>query len=616
MIGIYESDNSIVEPVSYTYISEEQANRLWPVQMDILEAFNLIDQKANLESINEVSYKDIVDKEIFKVEVMDIDRFIKVNNVQEISNPTFFGTSGAPTPDGLLSNEIFGITQADRSGIFGYIDLVEYFIDPSCYKTLIRLNRKFQSVILGTQRYSIGPAGELVEDPTGGTGIKWLKENFDKLSFEKPDSNRRRDIKVEYIKRNYEKGKMFINKYVVIPPYYRDVNTTGKYTGVGQINKLYVNLIVAAAALRENNNYGLSMADTTCARVQETLKAIYDWFCGNENSTIVDKGTGMSGKFGILKRANISKTSDYSSRLVMSAPELKVESADDLMVNLDKSAAPLAAVTADFYPFMMFHIRRFFEEEFLNVSEYPVYVDGKVVYAPLKNAMLTFNDDMIKKQLKQFLYSYDNRFVPIEAPIDYNAINVDRNKTIYYMMFKGTKRDSLTGKASSEPITTRPLTWVDVIYMAAMKSVEGKVMSFTRYPYDTLYNTIYTGIEVSSTKETEPVYINGALYKFYPKIREHEIGRPTKDKFVDTMQICNLYLKGMGGDYDGDTGVMKGSFFNETNEELKKFMNSKINYIDLACKNIRLSSNEAVQSIYNLTKVLYTDKDTLTQPEF
>lgn len=616
MIGIYESENGIVEPISYTYISEEQANRLWPVQMDILEAFKLIDQKIDIEAVNEASYKDIVDKEIFKVEVMDIDRFIKANNVQEITNPTFFGTSGAPTPDGLLSNEIFGITQADRSGIYGYIDLVEYFIDPSCYKTLIRLNRKFQSVVLGTQRYSIGPAGELVEDPSGGTGIKWLKDNFDKFSFEKPDSNRRRDIKVEYIKRNYEKGKMFINKYIVIPPYYRDVNTTGKYTGVGQINKLYVNLIVAASALRENNNYGLSMADTTCARVQETLKAIYDWFCGNENSTIVDKGTGMSGKFGILKRANISKTSDYSSRLVMTAPELSVESADELMVTLDKSAAPLAAVAADFYPFMMFHIRRFFEEEFLNVSEYPIYIDGKIVYAPLKNAMLTFNDDMIKKHLKQFLYSYDNRFVPIEAPIDYNAAGIDRNKTLCYMMFKGTKRDNQTGKASLEPITMRPLTWVDVIYMAAIKSVEGKTMSFTRYPYDTLFNTIYTGIEVSSTKETEPVYINGEFYKFYPKIREHEIRKPTKNKFVDTMQISNLYLKGNGGDYDGDTGVMKGSFFKETNEELKKFMNSKINYIDLSCKNIRVSSNEAIQSIYNLTKVLYADKNKLTQPEF
>lgn len=42
---------------------------------------------------------------------------------------------------GLLSNEIFGITQADRAGIFAYIDLVEYFIDSSCYKALTRIDK-------------------------------------------------------------------------------------------------------------------------------------------------------------------------------------------------------------------------------------------------------------------------------------------------------------------------------------------------------------------------------------------------------------------------------------------------------------------------------------------
>ena len=77
------------------------------------------------------------------------------NNVKEITNPTFFGYNGLPTPDGLLSNEIFGITQADRAGIFGYIDLVEYFIDPSCYKALLRLDRKFNEIVHGTNFFTI-----------------------------------------------------------------------------------------------------------------------------------------------------------------------------------------------------------------------------------------------------------------------------------------------------------------------------------------------------------------------------------------------------------------------------------------------------------------------------
>lgn len=614
MIGYYDE----VNPISFRFITRDQADILFPPTHDILEVFDLIDAKARIMSVNEATYNDMIDKESesFKVEIMDVERFIKNNDVKEITNPTFFGTSGGPTPDGLLSNEIFGITQADRSGIYGYIDLVNWFIDPSCYKTLIRINRKFNDIIHGTKYFRIDDNGNLIEDPENGdTGIEWLRKNFTKISFEKVNSTRKRDIKVDYLKRAYEKKRMFINKYIVIPPYYRDVNTTGKHTGVGQINKLYQTLIMCAKSLRESNNYGLSMADTTCARMQDTLKAIYDWFCGNDNPTIVDKGTGMSGKFGIIRRANLSKTSDYSSRLVLSAPELKVESADDLMVNMDKSAAPLAAVATNFYPFMMFHMRRFFENEFMNVGSYTCIMGGKQVQVPLKNPLEAFNDDVLKKALRQFIYSDNTRFIPIEVPVDYDAIGIDPSNARFYMQFKGTKKDSMIGD-NPEPIVQRRLTWVDVIFIAACKSSEGKTISFTRYPFDTFYNTIYTGIEVASTNETEPLYLNGDFYKFYPKIREEDIGKPSSDKFVDTMRVSNLYLKGMGGDYDGDTGVMKGSFFKETNEELEKYMNSKINFVDMSCTNIRVSANESIQALYNLTKVLQQDKDRLTNPIF
>ena len=43
--------------------------------------------------------------------------------------------------DGISEN-IFGITQEERSGIFAYINLGDYFIDPSCYKAWIRIDNK------------------------------------------------------------------------------------------------------------------------------------------------------------------------------------------------------------------------------------------------------------------------------------------------------------------------------------------------------------------------------------------------------------------------------------------------------------------------------------------
>ena len=65
-------------------------------------------------------------------------------------------------------------------------------------------------------------------------------------------------------------------------------------------------------------------------------------------------------------------------------------------------------------------------------------------------------------------------------------------------------------------------------------------------------------------------------------------------------------------DYDGDTVSIRGIFTNEANEELDKIMNAKYNYITSGNTGIRTSSNEAIQSLYNLTLVLEDDEKKMT----
>ena len=581
------------------------------MQYPLSESFDAYDTDPVLLALSEASYADRAKRETLKMEVLDIDRYVKVNELQPISNPSLFSGMGVPTSDGLLSQEIFGITQKERSGTFAYIDLHEYFLDPSCYKALLRLDSKFNYIIKALKKYKIDADGSLVEDEGGGTGLRWLKANFNKIKFKKTDS-RSRDMRIRYIQHNNSLGRMWINKYIVIPPFYRDVNSAKRSTGVGQINTFYINLITAARAIQENNDYGMSLADATCAKVQDTIRAIYDWFCGNSNDSIQDPGTGLSGKTGII-RANMAYTADYSSRLVICAPELKKETIDDLMVDIDRSAMPLAAVVADFYPFVIFHMRQFFENQLLNISHIEVVAqDGSVIDAEVQNPMISFSDDVLKEQLKNFVYSHDNRFLPVEIP----TVQPTPKNIPVAMVFKYKRWQKENTPEIDEPIFTRPLTWTDVIYMAAVKSVEGKTVSITRFPYDSYFNTIYTKIEVASTSETEQLIVNGEYYRFYPKIRVEDINTPSAKKFVDVMHLSNLYLDGMGGDYDGDTVIVKGSFMNETNKELEKFTDSKANFINLGCNNIRTSHHESVQSQYNLTLILSSDTSKLTAPTF
>ena len=107
-----------------------------------------------------------------KMNLLDIDKFIKMNEIKEITNPVFFIRDGIPTPDGLLSNEIFGITKEQRSGTFGYIDLGGLFLHPLCYKMWVRMDSKIRNIVHETNTYSVDSSGNIVEDPNGETGVK------------------------------------------------------------------------------------------------------------------------------------------------------------------------------------------------------------------------------------------------------------------------------------------------------------------------------------------------------------------------------------------------------------------------------------------------------------
>ena len=190
----------------------------------------------------------------FVVEDLDIEKFCRVNDCKPITNPVTFIKGGKPTPDGLLSEQIFGITHAERYGIYAYIDLNGWFLQPLAYKRLCRLNAKAKAVIYGTQTFSI-KSGELVEDPNGDTGIKWLKANFDKIKWSNSDSDIAK-TSMQYLKNLEKKGTLWIKKYPVIPPGYRDVTVTTKGISIGELNQLYQRLLMHTNALKQGISSG------------------------------------------------------------------------------------------------------------------------------------------------------------------------------------------------------------------------------------------------------------------------------------------------------------------------------------------------------------------------
>lgn len=551
-------------------------------------------------------YKDRSD--MFNLKgLLDIEDFIKKNDVKEISNPIFFNQNKLPTSDGLLSNEIFGITKEERANRFGYIDLHGTFLHPLVYKVWSALDKNVKSIVHGIDNFVIDSNGQFKQDPNGKTGIKFLKDNINKIKIRSTDSTKR-DRVIEFL--NISKPLMFITKYPVIPAFYRDVNTEGGKVGVGDINKYYNSIIIASKALAEAQDYGLSLSNSQAGRMQEMLLQVYNYF-GAGNPDAKGSGVGMPSKFGIIRRANLSKTTDYSSRLVITSPELKVEKLDDIEADMDYSVVPLASLSINFLPYMIFWLRGFFENEFSTRTTYTVHMkDGKVKEIPIQDYQIAFSDERIKDEINRFVHGYSNRFIPVKVPTLDKKLNI-------YMHFKGRASTSPDDTEQGE-IINRRLTWCDLLFMAASEVTADKHILITRYPIDSFYNQFPTKVKVQSTIETEPMTVVSAgmkkFYKKYPKIREEDIEKDTSNKFIDSLNMCNGYLDSIGGDYDGDQVSVKGIYSAEANAELDQQMNSKIHYIGLDGISVMDVGKEAKQSLYCLTMVL--PNSNLTEPQF
>ena len=82
------------------------------------------------------------------VDILDIDKLIKVNGLVEITNPRILTSSLSFQQDGLLSNEIFGYTTQQRQTTFAYIDLHGHYFHPLIYKEVIQKSMRIVTRII------------------------------------------------------------------------------------------------------------------------------------------------------------------------------------------------------------------------------------------------------------------------------------------------------------------------------------------------------------------------------------------------------------------------------------------------------------------------------------
>jgi hypothetical protein len=513
-------------------------------------------------------------KELFiiKIHRARIDRLVKLNGLREVTDLNLMD-KGMPTPRGLFGNEIFGFSQQDRRSIPAYIDLKGHYLHPLTFNNLKSLNRKYESLIMGTKYYRFLDDGSIEEDPKGGTGIDFLYANWDKVKLKDTQSV----FGTQRIQSVMNKETAWVDKWFVLPAFFRDLNFNEEgRPSYDAINEKYVSILRMVASVSQQSQYGF-VSNITKARIQLLINEIHD--------EIVDKH--MQAKHGTFKRYVMSKSVDFGARLVISAPRIQGERFTDMQVRFNQMGIPLSTMCSVFFPFVVYGIREFFQNEFVHGGKYG-YEDpktGEIKYTTLIHPESTFSDEYIIKMIKKFIFGTSTRFETIDIPENTDGLKLKM------------KIDGRFGKENTN--IKRDMTWADILFIVSTDILSDKHIYATRYPIEDNFGISPSKVSIMSTKETMPAIIGDKVYKFYPIINPDQ---PSDRQFVDTLNLPLAYLIGYGADFDGDMMSVTGVFTNEANEDAERQTKDKKNILTITTENIRAAQRDFVQTYYSLTK--------------
>ena len=240
------------------------------------------------------------------LKILNINKFIKDNNVLEVTNPFSFNKN-ENTNDGLYSSTIFGITQSEMTKTFGYINLKSNVMHPSILASISKLSTIFKKVIFGEKKVAI-ISGELVESENGGTGIGWLFENWKKIDLSKYQTDKNKSVVHFLITSGRE--EIFIDKYLVIPPKFRMFTEKHGLRIEDDLSGLYKRLLGRVSSGKSENEFMIELLRSSSRDIiiQQAVVDIYDYFL-----TLLEK------KEGQFRGSLISKRIDNNVRLVANA---------------------------------------------------------------------------------------------------------------------------------------------------------------------------------------------------------------------------------------------------------------------------------------------------------
>lgn len=496
-----------------------------------------------------------------------------VKNIRPVKVQDIFdGFSRNFHPDGLFSTETFGkVGEEKRNRLFSYIDIKIDILHPIIYKAICDLKALYQGIISGKEYAVFDKTTKdfIKSNPLEGeTGYTFFLKHFKELVFEERASDKR-EFNIKMI--NKYRDDCFINKIVVMPAGLRDlvIDEAGK-PSEDEINKLYRKVLAYSNILHNvNSQVNSDYLNTARYNIQLSVNEIFDYI----KNMLEGKSKFIQGRW--VSRKVYNSTANVITSYV---PKLKSLN-DDRLVSCNQTVVGLYQYLRATLPLSIKQIRdTYLNRIFPGPNTPAILVDKKTLKKTMVNVdPENYDEWMTFEGLEKTLARYG------QENLRHDYLEIDN----YYigLIYKGNDNtfkfmqdiDELPEDRKDEVKNVYPITFTELLYISVFRDSKNIPCLVTRYPI-TGYGSVYPSYVYLKTtviseirKELDD---NWELTDY--KANEFPV---YNENFYNSFSPSHTHLKRLGADFDGDRCNFTCLLTDESQEEIKKVLNSKNYYV-------------------------------------
>ena len=517
--------------------------------------------------------------------------------------------AGQDTPDGLYSEEIFGITREDRVRQGAMFNLKTWMMRPNIVLLLKRFSRIMYNCVTGAVvskrgrriNYVIidgvlyreddmtrpdiqrdGSIDHRAQD-SAGVGPVFLYNNWHKLNFNKminmsdSDGMKFANVELRKIFTKYKLNEIFQKYIYIIPIGYRENPELGGRVQVDPINEMYSEIIGIARTLQEAEATPYLHKTKSDFEIQLQMALI------NFYQTIADRYLGVNGA---LKKKLIARTIDGSARMVILPNTYSSNIIGKSKITIDSTGIPIHHLVAMFRPFVIKHAMDFVQELQLT--------------GVLKSNVDESRDISLRYGIDVFTEMIENMEDIAFRVSPFMIHDFDGSKRPLVCEFELYKNGSYTK-------VTKELSNLEFFYIVLIKymNITGtRTVATTRYPVDSI-TSIQTLAPVPLTltgKLTKRVKFMDYEYDDFPFVDDFIKNNFQEKIFEQAQRISPGTATAVSGDFDGDTMLQKPLLTVEATEDAKNARNSLLHTFTYGGNFKRDVGKSPVQTLYSLTR--------------